>query len=54
MASKGNESKDKKRLKKTRQGRGKGTKYGCKGAGGGPEGSTKSKHYKKKSRGQGK
>ena len=54
MPSTKSESKDKKRLKKTRQGRGKGTKYSCKGAVGGPEGSTKSKHYKKKSRGQGK
>lgn len=54
MASTRKDSQGKKRLKKTRQGRGKGTKYSCKGAGGGPEGSTKSKHYKKKSRGQGK
>jgi hypothetical protein len=38
--------------KKTRQGRGKKTKYGRKG--GGPEGSTKSKNYKKPRRGQGK
>ena len=38
--------------KKTLQGRGTRTKYGNKG--GGPKGSTKSKHYKKRSRGQGK
>ena len=37
--------------KKTSQGMGKRTKYGNKG--GGPNGSTKSKTYKKKSRGQG-
>tara|TARA_E500000178_G_C16960773_1_gene725910 strand:- start:684 stop:836 length:153 start_codon:yes stop_codon:yes gene_type:complete len=37
--------------KKTRQGLGKFTKYGNKG--GGPNGSTISKNYKKKSRGQG-
>ena len=37
--------------KKTSQGMGKRTKYGNKG--GGPNGSTKSKKYKKKSRGQG-
>ena len=37
--------------KKTSQGMGKRTKYGNKG--GGPDGSTKSKNYKKKSRGQG-
>ena len=38
--------------KKTSQGMGKLTKYGNKG--GGPNGSTKSKNYKKKYRGQGK
>ena len=38
--------------KKSSQGMGKRTKYGNKG--GGPNGSTKSKNYKKKSRGQGK
>jgi len=38
--------------KKTKQGMGKLTKYGHRG--GGPNGSTKSKNYKKKSRGQGK
>ena len=38
--------------KKTRQGQGRNTKYGQRG--GGPTGSTKSKHYKKKYRGQGK
>ena len=38
--------------KKTSQGMGKRTKYGNKG--GGPNGSTKSKKYKKKSKGQGK
>tara|TARA_Y100000034_G_scaffold101368_1_gene125646 strand:+ start:461 stop:592 length:132 start_codon:yes stop_codon:yes gene_type:complete len=37
--------------KKTRQGKGKYTKYGRKG--GGPNGTTKSKTYKKKPRGQG-
>ncbi len=37
--------------KKTRQGRGRNTKYGNKG--GGPNGSTPSKNYKKRSRGQG-
>ena len=41
-----------KNKKKTRQGRGKYTKYGRKG--GGPEGSTKSKKYKKRTRVQGK
>ena len=40
-----------KKQKKTTQGMGNRTKYGHKG--GGPNGSTKSKHYKKKSRGQG-
>ena len=40
-----------KKQKKTSQGMGKRTKYGNKG--GGPNGSTKSKNYKKKSRGQG-
>ena len=39
------------RQKKTSQGMGNRTKYGNKG--GGPNGSTQSKHYKKKSRGQG-
>ena len=39
------------RQKKTSQGNGKRTKYGNKG--GGPNGSTQSKHYKKKPRGQG-
>tara|TARA_B100001123_G_C15197139_1_gene981792 strand:+ start:114 stop:272 length:159 start_codon:yes stop_codon:yes gene_type:complete len=38
--------------KKTRQGNGRNTKTGNKG--GGPKGSTQSKHYKKKYRGQGK
>ncbi len=38
--------------KKTKQGKGKSTKYGNKG--GGPNGSTKSKNYKKRPRGQGK
>jgi len=38
--------------KKTKQGMGKLTKYGHRG--GGPNGSTKSKNYKKKPRGQGK
>tara|TARA_Y100000593_G_scaffold72050_1_gene132328 strand:+ start:164 stop:322 length:159 start_codon:yes stop_codon:yes gene_type:complete len=38
--------------KKTRQGNGRNTKSGNKG--GGPKGSTTSKLYKKKSRGQGK
>ena len=37
--------------KKTSQGMGRRTKYGNKG--GGPNGSTKSKNYRKKSRGQG-
>ena len=37
--------------KKTRQGKGHGTKKGSKG--GGPKGSTASKHYNKKYRGQG-
>ena len=37
--------------KKTNQGMGERTKYGHKG--GGPNGSTQSKNYKKKSRGQG-
>ena len=46
----GNTYKEKKQ-KKTTQGMGKRTKYGNKG--GGPNGSTPSKHYKKKSRGQG-
>ena len=41
-----------KKQKKSSQGMGKRTKYGNKG--GGPNGSTKSKNYKKKSRGQGK
>ena len=40
-----------KKQKKTSQGMGKRTKYGNKG--GGPNGSTKSKNYKKKTRGQG-
>ena len=40
-----------KKQKKTSQGMGNRTKYGNKG--GGPNGSTKSKNYKKKSRGQG-
>ena len=40
------------RPKKTKQGKGKLTKYGHRG--GGPNGSTKSKNYKKKPRGQGK
>ena len=38
--------------KKTSQGMGKRTKYGNRG--GGPNGSTKSKNYKKRPRGQGK
>ena len=37
--------------KKTKQGKGRNTKYGNRG--GGPNGSTKSKSYKKRSRGQG-
>jgi hypothetical protein len=41
-----------KKKKKTRQGKGKYTKSGSKG--GGVDGSTKSKNYKKKYRGQGK
>ena len=44
--------KDTKRPKKTRQGNGRNTKTGNKG--GGPKGSTTSKLYRKKSRGQGK
>ena len=40
-----------KKQKKTSQGMGGRTKYGNKG--GGPNGSTTSKNYKKKSRGQG-
>ena len=44
--------KQKKRTKRTRQGQGKNTKYG--NCGGGVKGSTKSKHYKKKYKGQGK
>ena len=47
---KGNNYREK-RQKKTSQGMGNRTKYGNKG--GGPNGSTQSKHYKKKSRGQG-
>jgi hypothetical protein len=47
-----NKKSQKKAKKKTRQGKGKYTKYGR--SGGGKEGSTKSKLYKKKSRGQGK
>jgi len=42
----------KRNFKKTRQGQGRHTKYGQRG--GGVKGSTKSKHYKKKYRGQGK
>jgi hypothetical protein len=42
----------KKQNKKTRQGQGRNTKCGQRG--GGLTGSTKSKHYKKKYRGQGK
>ena len=38
--------------KKTRQGKGRNTKYGNRG--GGPNGSTKSKYYKKRPKGQGK
>tara|TARA_B100001123_G_C15201619_1_gene983588 strand:+ start:624 stop:764 length:141 start_codon:yes stop_codon:yes gene_type:complete len=41
-----------KRPKKTRQGASNNTKYGRKG--GGPNGSTQSKYYRKKNRGQGK
>ena len=46
------DSESTKHKKKTRQGRGKRTKWGNKG--GGPQGSTTSKHYKKRSKGQGK
>ena len=45
------QSKEGKRVKKTKQGMGNNTKTGHKG--GGPNGSTQSKHYKKKYRGQG-
>jgi hypothetical protein len=49
--AKNNENHQGAKPKKTRQGRGTFTKYGNKG--GGPNGSTTSKHYKKRSRGQG-
>jgi len=45
------QSKEGKRVKKTKQGMSNNTKRGSKG--GGPNGSTKGKHYKKKYRGQG-
>jgi len=45
------QSKDGKRIKKTKQGNGINTKTSHKG--GGPGGSTQGKHYKKKYRGQG-
>ena len=51
MAKKTTNSYNRGTQKKTSQGMGKRTKYGNKG--GGPNGSTKSKKYKKKSRGQG-
>ena len=46
------QSKHGQRIKKTKQGNSINTKRGNKG--GGPKGSTQSKHYKKKYRGQGK
>jgi hypothetical protein len=46
------QSKEGKRVKKTKQGMSNNTKRGRKG--GGPNGSTQSKHYRKKYRGQGK
>ena len=46
------QSNDGKRVKKSKQGNGRNTKTSHKG--GGPEGSTQGKHYKKKYRGQGK
>jgi len=52
MAKKVTSTYREKKQKKSSQGMGKRTKYGNKG--GGPNGSTKSKNYKKKSRGQGK